>query len=87
MNIDNIKKINDITGQIMRLESSINSLKWRLEHLRNNKDFDAEMILETGGKRTQVKFSMTSSEAITVLERNLNIDEIALENFKGQLVN
>lgn len=81
----NIKRINELTGDILnyqqkveRLESDIATLKEKGQKL------SANMIVIIGdSKRFQQEFSMNASEVLVVLERKLSENKAVLEKFKS----
>lgn len=86
MKEENIKAINDVTGEIIRFEGRVNGLRNRIDRLvTGDTIFDANMALQIGScKKYTYHVEMTSSEAVTVLQRRLKEDEDTLNNLKKQ---
>jgi hypothetical protein len=79
-----IKRINQITGDILNYEQRVSRLQSDIADLKDeNRKYVAHMTVTIGNsKRYLQEFSMNSSEVRAVLERKLAEDTETLEKIK-----
>lgn len=87
----NIKELNDITGQILRYEETVNHTKRWIERVEGlnpmHSNFSAEVELKVvgcGGFKHKGKFSLSKEEALAALKRNLAEQESIFEAYKAE---
>lgn len=79
-----IKRTNELTGDILRHEEKLLSLKYRLDKLRNgNPCFSAKMTLLIGETRYTTYEHLHLEEVVAVLERRILEEDLLIERFKS----